>query len=312
MLPSRVEPDWVRLGVAQPILSTALVVVLMMPGSVGGAGAASRLATFDEVQKRFDSPSVRILDARSRVDYEKGHAPNALSGRRQGRPGAREPGRAALTDRAAWEAWIAPLGIDARSEVWIFDGARQLEAARLWWLLSYLGVEKVGLIDGNYGLWKSQGRPTTVEAPEVEPRSFPVNFRADRHATRADVMDALKGGRTAIVDARSKAEYVGEQKSSKRGGHIPSACRLEWSDLVDKDGRFLEESATRLKLQALGSQAGRADHHPLPGGRSGLGGRLRVRAPGSTRPGTSISAGPTGATPARRPWSKGPSRAPRP
>jgi thiosulfate/3-mercaptopyruvate sulfurtransferase len=255
MTRSRIGPHWLRLGIVQPGRVTALVVALTLAGSVGGAEGASRLATFDEVQKRIDSPGVRLLDARSRADYDRGHAPGALwvDARAAQTLAARAGG---LTDRAAWEAWIAPMGIDSKSEVWIFDGARQLEAARLWWLLGYLGVEKVGLIDGNFGLWKAQGRPITTDPSKVEPRSFPIAFRADRHATRSDVLAALKDGRTAIVDARSKAEYVGEQKSSKRGGHIPAACRLEWSDLVDKDGRFLEESATRLKLEAMGVKAG--------------------------------------------------------
>ena len=43
---------------------------------------------------------------------------------------------------------------------------------------------------------------------------------------------------------------------SKRGGHIPAACHLEWSDLVDKDGRFLDPSALRARLAKLGIKPG--------------------------------------------------------
>ena len=228
---------------------------LFLAGSMGRSEAAGPLATFDEVQKRLGSPGLRLLDPRPRADYDQGHAPGAVwVDSKAAQALASRPG--GLTDRAAWEAWITPLAIGPKAEVLIFDGAKQLEAARLWWLLGYLGVEKVGLLNGNFPLWKAEGKPVTTDVPKVEPVAFPVAFNNGRHATRDDVFAALKSGRTAIVDARSKEEYTGEKKSSKRGGHIPSACRLEWSDLVDKDGRFLEDSALKTRLVELGIKPG--------------------------------------------------------
>ena len=239
----------------QPLAKVAVAATLLLAGLVGRSEAAGPLASFGQLQERLGSPELRLLDDRPRAEYDKGHAPGAVwvdskaAQALAGRPGG-------LTDRAAWDAWIAPLGIGPKSEVLIFDGARQLDAARLWWLLGYLGVEKVGLIDGNFATWKAEGKPIATDVPKVAPGDFHVAFKADRHATRDDVIAALKSGHAAIVDARSKEEYTGEKKSSKRGGHIPSACRLEWSDLVDKDGRFLEESALRARLVELGIKPG--------------------------------------------------------
>jgi thiosulfate/3-mercaptopyruvate sulfurtransferase len=152
--------------------------------------------------------------------------------------------------------WIAPLGIGPETEVLVSDGDRQLETARRWWLLGYLGVERIGLIDGNFPLWVSQGRPTSTDLPRIEPRSFPVNFRKNRHATRGEVLKALQSGQVQVIDARSLEEYTGSKALSKRGGHIPSACRLEWTDLVDENGRFLDLSALRSRLEALGVKPG--------------------------------------------------------
>ena len=239
----------------QHVAGLVVAAGLLLAGLVGRSEAAAPLASFDEVQKRLGSPELRLLDARPRAEYDKGHAPGAVwvdskaAQALAGRPGG-------LTDRAAWEAWIEPIGIGPKTEVLIFDGAKQLDASRLWWLLGYLGVEKVGLINGNFPLWKAEGKPVTTDSPRVEPVAFHVAFKASRYATRDDVLTALKSGQAAIVDARSKEEYTGEKKSSKRGGHIPSACRLEWSDLVDKDGRFLEESALRSRLVELGIKPG--------------------------------------------------------
>src|SRR5208337_531839 len=107
----------------------------------------------------------------------------------------------------------------------------QLDAARLWWLLSYLGVEKVGLIDGSFPLWQRQGRPVATEIVKVDPNPFRVTFRTSRHATRSEVLEAMKAKSAQIIDARSAPEYSGTELQSKRGGHIPSACSLEWANL---------------------------------------------------------------------------------
>lgn len=215
----------------------------------------ARLATFDVIQTRLGDPHLRLLDARPRADYDKGHIPGAVWVDVKAAEGlaARPEG---LTDREAWETWIAPLAIDPESEVWVVDANRQLNAARLWWLLGYLGVERVGLIDGSVPLWQEQGRPVTTELPEVEPRPYRVTFRPERHATRADVLEALKMGMAQVVDARSAGEYTGVEKRSRRGGHIPAACHWEWSTLVDQNGRFRDEAALRAELKTLGVKPG--------------------------------------------------------
>ncbi|WZO99266.1 sulfurtransferase [Isosphaeraceae bacterium EP7] len=234
---------------------TAVVLAGAVTNSIAEEPRVPSLIGFEALQPKLGSPGLRILDVRSREDYEKGHLPGAVwVDSKAVRTLTSKPG--ALTDSGAWTAWIAPLGITEELEVLISDGERQLDAARLWWLLRYLGVEKVGLIDGNVGLWKAEGRPLSTEVPSVKATAFPVRLRADRFANRDDVAAALKGGSAQVVDARSLAEYVGERKSSKRGGHIPTACRLEWSDLVDKNGRFLSKAELKAKVDGLGLKAG--------------------------------------------------------
>jgi thiosulfate/3-mercaptopyruvate sulfurtransferase len=214
-----------------------------------------RLLSFDELQKKLDAPDLRLLDARDPVDFAKGHIPGAipvnlksaqqLSSSTQG-----------LADRGAWEKWIEPLGIGPASEVVVYDAQRQLNAARAWWLLSYLGVKKVGLIDGGFALWIKQCRPVTTDPRKVAPRPFRVEFQTGRLASRAQVLDSLKVA-DLIVDARSTAEYTGQDARSKRSGHIPSACHLEWNTLVGAEGRFADERALRVRLDSLGIKAGR-------------------------------------------------------
>src|SRR4051812_12691951 len=200
----------------------AAILILAFPGMGLGQDAdvpRPALVMHEDLHKRLGDAHLRLLDARSKADYEKGHIPGAVwVDAKAAQTLAARPG--GLTDKAAWEAWLAPLGIAPGSEVLVYDDQRQREAARVWWLLRYLGLEHVGLIDGHFPYWQRTGRPVMVEVPKVEPRPIKVAFRADRHATREDVLAALGKGATHVIDARSRGEYAGEARMSKRGGHI--------------------------------------------------------------------------------------------
>jgi thiosulfate/3-mercaptopyruvate sulfurtransferase len=251
----------------------AAVLILALPAlGRGESGPPPRppLVAHDALQGRLGDRNLRLLDARPKADYEKGHIPGAVwVDAKAVQAMAARPG--GLTDRAAWEAWLAPLGIAPGSEVLVYDDQRQREAARIWWLLRYLGLDRVGLIDGHFPYWQASGRPVTSEAPKVAPRPVNVAFRADRHATRQEVLATLKGGATHVIDARSRGEYSGEAKMARRGGHIPAACHLEWSELVDKDGRILDPSALRAKLSKLGIKPGEpVITHCQSGGRASV------------------------------------------
>jgi thiosulfate/3-mercaptopyruvate sulfurtransferase len=236
-------------------LPAAVFAALLIGSGPDPAGTRAWLVSFDDLQHRLGETDLRLLDARPRDEYDRGHIPGAVwvdakaVEKMAARPGA-------LADSAAWESWIAPLGISPSTRVLIYDARRQLDAARLWWLLRYLGGGDVGLIDGGFPLWEKQGRPVTTTAPKIAPREYKVHFRTERLAERGDVLAALKEGKVRVVDARSEAEHTGAEKRSKRGGRVPAACHLEWATLVDEDGRFLDEAALRTKLAKAGVKPG--------------------------------------------------------
>ena len=196
--------------------------------------------------------SLRILDVRKKAEYDAGHVPGAVwvdvkvAETLAARPGG-------LRDREAWEAFLAPIGWQPDGLIVVYGDNNQLDAARLWWLLTYLGARSVALMDGNYSLWVKEMRPVSKDAPKVDPKPFPVKFRGDRLATREDVASLLKApGETRVIDARTEGEYTGAEKRSKKAGRIPSACHLEWATLVDQDGRFLKKDELRAKLERAG------------------------------------------------------------
>jgi thiosulfate/3-mercaptopyruvate sulfurtransferase len=179
-----------------------------------------------------------------------------------------------FTDEVAWSRWLATLGLTPETEVYIYDAERHHAAARVWWLLTYAGVDRVGLIDGGFPLWQDEKRPVTGEVIAVAPREYPARFRPGKNATRSEVQAALAGRSAQILDVRSPAEYRGEGSPTAQGrrvGHIPNARILEAYDLVDAEGRFLDERAQRARL----AEAGVAGDRPVllysaGGGRSSL------------------------------------------
>jgi thiosulfate/3-mercaptopyruvate sulfurtransferase len=230
----------------------------------------ARLVDFDALQKAMGDADLRLLDARPRDQYDAGHIPGAVwvdvaaAEELAARPGG-------LRDREAWEAWAGPLALGPDTRVLVYDASRQLAAARVWWLLTYLGVRDAGLVDGGFGLWKEQGRPVSAERPQVEPGTFRVAFRDDRHADRDAVLANLKSGEARVLDARSPAEHSGAEKRSSRGGRIPDACPLEWKELVDAEGRFLDEATLREKIRGAGVEPGdRIIAHCQGGGRASV------------------------------------------
>jgi thiosulfate/3-mercaptopyruvate sulfurtransferase len=219
----------------------------------------SPLITHEKLQERLTDRKVRLLDARPRADYDRGHIPGAVWVDLKALQDLSQP--ATIKDESAWAKVLAPLGIsDETQAVFVYDSARQHDAARVWWSLSYAGVPKVGLVDGGFAIWQRDKRPVSTDAPEVAARQFQPRFRDDLLASRADVEKAGRNGDVLILDARSPEQYRGEAqaKDSKgAGGHIPGAHNLDGYSLVDDDGRFADQDALRKKLGDAGFTADR-------------------------------------------------------
>lgn len=222
------------------------------PKQAANAPNPPRLISQENLEKRLNDPTIRLLDARSKADYDKGHLPGAIRVDVKALENLFKSGNVA--DKSSWSQALASLGIEPNHEVYVYDGARQHDSARAWWLIGYAGVDNVGLVDGGFGLWEKSKRPTTSEVKAVAAKEFPVKFHERRVLGRADIQAAAKGEALQLLDARSAAEFKGEKKPANggRAGHIPGARNVEAYDLVDADGRFLEKDAILKKLAEAG------------------------------------------------------------
>jgi thiosulfate/3-mercaptopyruvate sulfurtransferase len=200
-----------------------------------------------DLVKELNQPSVRVLDCREKSKYLAGHIPGAVwldvsAWMRSFGEGE---------DRESWARRIGALGIDTDTKVVVYDDSRARDAGRVWWILRYWGVRDVRLLDGGWDIWASV--IAAVQKEEVRPTAVEARLRPQtgRLATRSQVAAQL-GGKVQIVDARSNAEHCGTTQTAKRNGAIPGAVNLEWSDLVDRRGRFKSAAELAKLFQEAG------------------------------------------------------------
>lgn len=184
--------------------------------------------------------------------YEAGHIPGArhvslqqdLSGTPTGCNG-RNP----LPDPVAFCHAMAALGIDDTMQVVAYDNSGGLYAARLWWLLRWIGHDAVAVLDGGLPAWRAAGHAVTQEVPP-SPGSASLHLRTPlaRSVSYEEVRGNVADPRWLVLDARAADRFRGENEFLEtRAGHIPGARNRPFRDNLDADGRF--KAAAQLRQE---------------------------------------------------------------
>lgn len=211
---------------------------------------ASILIAVSELASAMKEPNLRIVDARSQDEYAKGHLAGAMWVDVNDWK-TLATADAGLRDTKGWSEKVGRLGISRTSYVVVY-GDRLSDTARIWWLLKYLGVERVAILDGGWQWCVKEGRPAEKTSRTIVPTSFKPNFQLDRLEEIVSLKKSIRAGNVQVVDARSADEFTGKDVRGKRGGRIPGAAHLEWKELLSDDGRF----KTREELRALFRERG--------------------------------------------------------
>ncbi len=186
-----------------------------------------------------------------REAYRQGHVPGAVFvdlGEDLSGPPLTDHGRHPMPSAEDLVALFSRLGIAAGTQVVAYDQRDGSQAARLWWLLRYMGHEAVAVLDGGFAAWQRDDLP---ERAGDEHRAT-ARFRGAPRRDRLVVLDQL-ATLPRLVDARAAPRYRGEHEPIDRvAGHIPGARNLPFMDNLDADGRFLAPDRVRARFrQAL-------------------------------------------------------------
>lgn len=249
----------------------------------------------------LDDPDLVVIDCRfdlldpdaGRRQYAEAHIPGAryasLDDDLAREPGP-DDGRHPLPSPENFAARLETLGVSNSSFVVAYDEGAGAIAARLWWMLRWLGHERIAVLNGGLARWQASALPVTDRSTPFERGSFvPERVNADWTVSVSKLEDSLGTG-NVVLDARAAPRYRGEHEPiDPVAGHIPGAANLPFTECLADDGRLLPPPELRTvfanamrgrdadQLIAMCGSGVTACHLLLAMNRAGIGdGRLYV------------------------------------
>jgi len=206
----------------------------------------------------LDTPGLRVFDCRhdlARPDvagpeaYAAGHLPGAyflhldrdLSGAKTG-----SNGRHPLPDPEAFAQTMRTFGVSEDTQVVAYDEGSGMFAARLWWLLRWIGHSRVAVLDGGVAAWQKAGGSLDMRVPASPSAGRQGVRQQDITIDASALLAALGTPSPVVVDARAPDRFRGENETlDPVGGHIPGARNRFFRDNLGPDGRFKPAEALR-------------------------------------------------------------------
>jgi len=166
-----------------------------------------------------------------------------------GRHGGRHP----LPNASELANKLANIGINFQETfVVAYDDSRCAFAARLWWLLRYLGHDRSAILDGGLTGWLTAGYPVTEEIPSPSPGSFVPQVRSHLVVDIQTVKARKDLPKVLLVDSRESDRYRGEREPiDPIAGHIPGAVNYPWQEATNERGNLHNESLQRQRWADL-------------------------------------------------------------
>lgn len=203
------------------------------------------LVTTEWVAEHLDDPNVRIAESdEDYLLYEQGHIPGTV--KVDWFTILQDPVRRDFIDKAGFEKLMSELGISNDTTVVFYGDKSNWFACYSYWLFNLYGHTKKMIMDGGRQKWIAEGRELTKEIPAYPKTQYKAQDPdLSIRAFRNDVFEHLDKG-LPLVDVRSPQEYHGEllhmpgypQEGAMRGGHIPGARNIPWSQATREDGTF--------------------------------------------------------------------------
>lgn len=218
-----------------------------------------------DLATHLGAADVRVFDVRhdltnhavGREAYAAGHIPGAryldheteLAAARTGKNG-RHP----LPDRGQFGALMAAHGVTPETLVVAYDASGGMYAAHLWWMLRWLGHDRVAVLDGGWQAWQAAGLPTSTEVAAPVRAGAPVAPAAPLVGSvdAQAVLDNIARPGFTVIDARAANRYRGEvEPMDPVAGHIPGALNRPNGQNLQADGRFKDAAQLRQEFTAL-------------------------------------------------------------
>ncbi len=212
------------------------------------------LVTTEWLSLHIDDPDLVLLDCTvctipeddggfhnvsGRPDYDVGHIPNAgfadLTGELSDNT---SPIEFAMPTPEQFCTAMGALGVGDDSRVVLYDTNYTAWAARVWWMLRWVGFDRAAILDGGLGAWAAEGRPLSIEHVTRPVKQLTPAPRPELIADRDEVFAGIDDDAVCLIDTLPEEFYRGEMTIYARPGHIPGAVNIDGLKLLDKTGRF--------------------------------------------------------------------------
>lgn len=247
---------FLRLNVVFGLLALGACSNTSAPEPAGEALASmpDSLVSADWLKQHLGDPDLVVLDAtvviepdgagklravNGRANYASGHIPTAGFADLMGDLSDPDsPLQFGMPAPEQFAAAMEKLGVGDDSRVVLYDAMGSSWAARVWWMLRWIGFDRAALLDGGLAAWKAAGGDLSTEPVEREPGSLTVSVRPELIADQDEVRAAIDNDAVQLIDALPAVHYRGEWTMYGQAGHIPGATNTPVSSLFDEAGRF--------------------------------------------------------------------------
>jgi thiosulfate/3-mercaptopyruvate sulfurtransferase len=183
------------------------------------------------VAEHLSDENVQYVDLRGE-GYEGGHIPGASHITWQELADPESPYDGVLLPAEPFAALMQEIGIEQDETVVIYDEGSSLSAARLFYALEYFGHQNVRIYNGGFTAWLNAGEEVSTDTPEIAVGDFVATANQEKVCDLNTLKASIDDKNVVILDARSQEEYTGEKVRAERGGHVPNAVHIEWSEAI--------------------------------------------------------------------------------
>jgi len=234
--------------------SSSVIPNAQADSNAGAANEMDTLVSAEWLHQHLEDPDLVVLDCTVMVgadeqgdlrtssglpNYEAGHIPGAGFADLMGELSDLEsPLEFTLPTPEELVAAMSALGISDNSRVVLYSANYPAWAARVWWMLRWIGFERAALLDGGLAAWTAAGYALSTESPRRTVGKLSLNLRPELIADRDEVFESLEDRDVRLVDSMPEAHFRGEIAMYDRPGHIPGASNIPTTLLMDETGRF--------------------------------------------------------------------------
>ncbi len=195
-----------------------------------------------------------LVDLCQPQTYVQYHLPNAVYLEYAWIVHIEQPRMGLLPDVAQLSNVLSALGLTKDTHVVAYDDEGGGRACRFLWTLDVIGHKHFSLLNGGLHAWANEGHQVTSEIYYPAKTTYKAEIHSGPIADRQYILDHLHNDRIAILDTRSPQEYAGIKVFAARGGHIPGAINIEWTEAMDKgrNMRLKPDNELRELLETRG------------------------------------------------------------